>query len=72
MNIRIALGTGLLLTVGTAVASTFIYGHGQPAAAPEVGPEATISASAPVTPEMIAMWRTTADADDYIAPKVPI
>ncbi|MGH8237340.1 MAG: hypothetical protein ACREXP_10005 [Steroidobacteraceae bacterium] len=72
MNIRIALGTGLLLTVGTAVAGSFIYGHGKPAATMEVSSDAAISATAPVTPEMIAMWQAQAGADNYIAPKVPI
>lgn len=72
MNIRIALGSALLLTVGTAVAGTFIYGQGKPATAPEASPAATISATTPVTPEMIAVWRTTANADEYMAPKVPI
>jgi hypothetical protein len=71
MNIRIALATSLLLTVGTAVAGSFMYGHGKPAAT-EVSSAASTSAMGPVTPEMIAMWRATASSDDYIAPKAPI
>ena len=70
MKTRIAVGAGLLLTLGTAMAGTLIYGQGRSAGLqPDV---ATISSTTEVTPEMIAMWRATASADDYIAPKVPL
>jgi hypothetical protein len=71
MKTRIAVATTLLLTVGTAVAGTLIYGQGtQPSS--ETAPVVTISADDAVTPEMLAMWQATDDSDDYIAPKVPI
>jgi hypothetical protein len=68
MKTRIAVGTGLLLTLGTAMAGTLIYGQGQGNSA-IVQPE-TVATT--VTPEMIAMWRGADSADDYIAPKVPL
>ena len=68
MKTRIAVGAGLLLTLGTAMAGTLIYGQGRSAT---VQPEA-LSATTQVTPEMIAMWRATANSVDYIAPKVPL
>jgi hypothetical protein len=71
VNIRIVLATGLLLTVGTAVAGTLVFGDDKPAA-PAVSATQPLSASSVITPEMVAMWRATASADDYIAPKVPI
>ncbi len=72
MKTRIAVATTLLLTVGTAVAGTLIYGQGTQAAAPEIAPLVTISADDAVTPEMLAMWQATDDTDAYMAPKVPI
>jgi hypothetical protein len=72
MKTRIALATGMLLTVGTAVAGTLIYGQGKQAASPELAPSVAISATDAVTPETFAMWQATASSDDYIAPKVPI
>jgi hypothetical protein len=72
MKTRIALATGLLLTVGTAVAGTLIYGQSKQAANPELSPTITISAADTVTPEMFAAWQATAGADDYLAPKAPI
>ena len=52
-------GTGLLLTLGTAVAGSFIYGHGSRQRRLDVSTDAAISATAPVTLEMIAMWKAT-------------
>ncbi|HKS55502.1 MAG TPA: hypothetical protein VJS12_09465 [Steroidobacteraceae bacterium] len=69
MNIRIMLGTGLLLTVGTAVAGTFLYGQGAPAATQIVQP--ALSDATNVTPEMLAAW-VADSSDNYVAPKVPI
>ena len=74
MKTRIAVGAGLLLTLGTAMAGTLIYGQGQDRSA-AVQPEAasiTIAATTQVSAEMIATWRATASTDDYIAPKVPL
>jgi hypothetical protein len=72
MNVRILLGTGLLLTVGTAVAGTLIYGQSAPAATPVLSPAVALSATSAVTPEMMATWAAADSPDDYIAPKVPI
>jgi hypothetical protein len=69
MKKRIALGfVGLLLTLGTAVAGTLIYGQGQKQTLDSYQP----ASAREVTPEMIAMWKATAASSDYIAPKVPI
>jgi hypothetical protein len=72
MKTHFIVGAGLLLTLGTTVAGTFMYGRGHADAALRSGqPEAGI-ASQPATPEMIAMWKATAASTDYLAPKVPI
>ena len=73
MKTRIAAGAGLLLTLGTAMAGSFIYGQGQGHGA-TVHPEAAtvIAATTQVAPETIAMWRATASSGDYVAPKVPL
>ena len=69
---RIALGAALLLTLGTAVAGTFLYGH-EPAAMVEqqitLPSDSSIST---VTPEQIAMWKATAASTDYEGLKAPI
>ena len=73
MKTRIAVGAGLLLTLGTAMAGTLI-GQGLDRSA-AVQPEAasiTIAATTQVSPEMIATWRATAASEGYIAPKVPL
>lgn len=75
MKTRIAItGTGLLLTLGSAVAGTLIYGQDRNAFAQpyESVAVATPAADQQVTPEMIAMWKATAVSSDYIAPRVPI
>jgi hypothetical protein len=76
MKKRIALGAAMLLTLGTAVAGTFLYGHEQ---AVERMAEQKITLPSDnqpttqrVTPEMIAMWKATAASTDYEAPKAPI
>ena len=72
MKTRIAVGSGLLLTLSTAVAGTLMYGStvGQTEA---LAVPSTITAETPVTPEILAMWSLQTDRDDdYIAPKVPI
>jgi hypothetical protein len=69
MKKRIAISfVGLLLTLGTAVAGTLIYGHGQKDGLESYPP----ASAAQVTPETIAMWKATATSRDYVAPKVPI
>jgi len=69
MKTRIALGAGLLLTIGSAVAGTLMYG--QVRVEPSV-PIVTAVAQQEVTPQTIAMWKTTATRSDYVAPRVPI
>jgi hypothetical protein len=74
MKTRIAVGAGLLLTLGTAMAGTLIYGQGQgrSATAQSQLTAATVAVDSQVTPEMLATWRAEAAADDYISPKVPL
>jgi hypothetical protein len=73
MKIRIAVGAGLLLTLGTAMAGTLIYGGQGRSASMHNGEASTpVTAVARVTPEMLAMWRAQAGSDDYISPKVPL
>ncbi|MBL8271483.1 hypothetical protein [Steroidobacter sp.] len=76
MKKRIALGAAMLLTLGTAVAGTFLYGHEQSASL-TVEPQITLpsdnqSATQTATPEMIAMWKATAASTDYVGTKAPI
>lgn len=70
MKTLIAVGTVLLLTLGSAVAGSFIYG-GRAAPRTEVTVAAPV-ASKDVTPEMIALWKATAASSDYTAPRLPI
>jgi hypothetical protein len=74
MKQRIALGAAMLLTLGTAVAGTFLYGHEQTAAetAQITLPSDHEPAAQRVTPEMIAMWKASAASTDYEALKAPI
>ena len=77
MKKRIALGATLLLTLGTAVAGTFLYGHEQAGAAVLDEQQITLPSdheprAQSVTPEMIAMWKASAASTDYDAPKAPI
>jgi hypothetical protein len=72
MKTRIALGTGLLLTIGSAVAGSLLYGQGQSASAGAYEAVAVATTAAEVTPEMIAMWKVTAASSGYTAPRVPI
>ncbi|HWK73194.1 MAG TPA: hypothetical protein VNQ81_02915 [Povalibacter sp.] len=70
MKTRIAIGAALLLTIGTAVAGSLIYGQGRTTAPVDM----TVPAAHPqqVTPEVIAMWKATASSSDYAAPRIPI
>lgn len=73
MKTRIAIGAALLLTLGSAVAGSIIYG--QERNAPSAVEPATVATPADrnsVTPEMIAMWKATAASADYAAPRMPI
>ncbi|HEY4366862.1 MAG TPA: hypothetical protein VGN07_06465 [Steroidobacteraceae bacterium] len=70
MKTRIAVGAGLLLTIGSAVAGTMMYGQGRVEAA-HSSQRATV-ARQEVTAQTIEMWKETASSSGYIAPRVPI
>jgi hypothetical protein len=70
MTKRIAVGVSLLLTIGSAVGGTFIYGQAD-AERITAGGMVNAQAAAP-TPYTIAMWKATAASADYISPKVPL
>jgi hypothetical protein len=71
MKKHILVGSSLLLTVCTAVAGSFMYGHGSSAAVDSYAPASTVAEEQP-SPMTIEMWKATASSSDYIAPKVPI
>ena len=73
MKKHIALGATLLLSLGTAVAGTFLYGHEPVVETAQITlPSDNVPATQQVTPEMIAMWKATAASTEYAAPKAPI
>jgi hypothetical protein len=72
MKTRIAVGCGLLLTLGTAVAGTWINGQGRSEAVLKDEVVVASLGKQDVTPQMIAMWKATATSADYIAPRVPL
>jgi hypothetical protein len=73
MKKHIALGAALLLTLGTAVAGTFLYGQEPVDATAQITlPSDNAPARQEVTPELIAMWKATAASTEYAAPKAPI
>jgi hypothetical protein len=67
MKKHILVGTSLLLTLGTAVAGTLMYGPGSSIA---LDP-ASVALEQP-SPATIEEWKATASSSDYIAPKAPI
>ena len=70
MKTRIAVvGAGLLLTLGSAVAGSLMYGQGR---AEVVVPAIKSMDQEQVTPEMIASWKFSSKSSDYIAPRRPI
>lgn len=68
---RIVLGAAMLLTLGTAVAGTFLYGHEQAMVEQQITLPSDSSVTT-VTPEQIAMWKATAASTDYAGLKAPI
>jgi hypothetical protein len=68
MKTKIAVGTALLLTIGSAVAGTMMYGQGRAESAPVVAPIAQQSPAA----EVVGTWKVAAMPADYIAPRAPI
>jgi len=69
MKLKIAIGTGLLLTIGTAVAGGLFYSSASDTA---TSPTAQVSQTTDVSPEQLAMWRMTADASSYGTQRVPL
>jgi hypothetical protein len=69
MKTRIALGATLLLTLGSAVAGSFIYAQHD---RNDSNQDVVGSVQTEVTPEMIAMWKSTAASSDYVMPRRPI
>jgi hypothetical protein len=69
MKTRIALGATLLLTLGSAVAGSFIYAQQD---RNDVSQDVAGPVQTEVTPEMIAMWKSTAASSDYTMPRRPI
>lgn len=69
MKTHIVLGTALLLTLGSAVAGSLLYGRSEARVVPPA--HADVSADQ-VTPAMIADWKESSTSYGYIAPKVPI
>ena len=69
MKTRIAVGAALLLTIGSAVAGTMMFGqgHADSTRVPALEPLAQQRASV----ETIA-WKVAAMPADYIAPRAPI
>ena len=70
MKKHILVGTSLLLTLGTAVAGTFMYGRGSSEA--DAYAPATSGALEQPSATTIEMWKATAVSYDYVAPKAPI
>ena len=70
MKTRIALGAGLLLTIGSAVAGTMMYGQARTESAHTqvVAP----LAQQELTLEMISQLKASASSGDYITPRAPI
>jgi hypothetical protein len=71
MKKHILVGATLLLTLGTAVAGTLMYGQGAGSQLDSYAP-ATSVAQEQVSPATIEIWKATASSSDYLAPKAPI
>jgi hypothetical protein len=71
MKKHILIGTSLLLSLGTAVAGSLMYGHGSSTALDSYAPASSIAQDQPSS-ATIEMWKATASSTDYIAPKAPI
>jgi hypothetical protein len=67
----------MVLTLGTAVAGTLLYGHEQAAGERLAEQRITLPSdheprASSVTAEQIAIWKATAASTDYEALKAPI
>ena len=73
MSNRIVIGAALLLTLGTAVAGTFLYGQ-TPASFGESSDAPLIEKASTDMPsnEVMEAWKANALASTYIPPKLPI
>ena len=71
MKKHILVGASLLLTLGTAVAGTLMYGHDARTTLDSYDAASSIALEQP-SPATIEMWRATASSSDYLAPKAPI
>jgi hypothetical protein len=71
MKKHILVGLSLLLTLGTAVAGTLMYGQGSTATPKSDAPVSIVALEQP-SQATIEMWKATASSSDYIAPKAPI
>jgi hypothetical protein len=70
MKKHILVGTAMLLTIGTAVAGTFMYGQSSNPS-DHYAPAGSVALEQP-SQATIEMWKATASSSDYIAPKAPI
>ena len=71
MKKHIVVGTSLLLTLGTAVAGTLMYGDDLSATVDSYAPATSVAQERP-SQATIEMWKATASSSDYVAPKAPI
>jgi hypothetical protein len=72
MKTRVAVGTALLLTLGSAVAGSLMYGQERSGAVSALEVSAVQTTAQEATPEAIAVWKATASSSDYAAPRIPI
>lgn len=73
MSNRIVVGTALLLTLGSAVAGTFLYGHTPVGfGASSNGPLIEQALNDVPSVETMEAWKASAVASTYIPPKLPI
>ena len=61
MKKHILVGTGLLLTLGTAVAGSLMYGQGSSTGDDQYAPTTSLALEQP-SPATIEMWKATADS----------
>jgi hypothetical protein len=71
MKKHILVGTSLLLTLGTAVAGTLMYGNDSSATTDAYSPTTSVAQELP-SAATIEMWKATANSSAYLAPKAPI
>lgn len=72
MKKHILVGISLLLTLGTAVAGTLMYGNDSRATTGGAYTPTTSVAQERPSAATIEIWKATANSSDYMAPKAPI